>query len=310
MIRAEPPFLPLFLASVAVHGVLFYFVLLLPNGGPHESVDIYRINIVEAPSQPTARALTVATRAISALKLEPPSLQPIPPEPSAPVAQPPAPAELPAAPRVAPPSMPPAPPAPPAAEAPPGAPPQAQAPRLDPGGRVAPGAAPLPRLPDLPAAPPTAPVAAERPATPPPTAQPPAAPAAQGLLSSPTPLQALREKVQKLELTVESPPAAGAAPSSGGPRNPLALRRYQSRIQEEVQRNYTFPGDFPPGLVARVRVVIARNGDKLQMEIIQTSGDERFDYTVLLTLRGAQFPPIPPEIGGDTLVQTFLFSPN
>ena len=308
MIRAEQQFVPLFLASLVVHGVLFYFVLLLPDGGRHESVDIYRIAIVEAPSRPTAKALNVATRAISALKLEPPSLQPLPTEPAAPVTQPPAPGDIPAAPKPAPPSLP---PAPPAADGLQTVPLPAKAPPLDPGGRVLPASkAPLPRLPDLPAAPPRAPAPPDEPAAARSAGQPPAAPATEGLLSSPTPLQALREKVQKLELTVESTPAQGAAPATSGPRNPLALRRYQSSIQEEVKRNYTFPGDFPPGLTARVRVVIARNGDKLQMEIIQSSGDERFDYTVLLTLRGAQFPPIPEEIAGETLVQTFLFSPN
>ncbi len=298
MIRGELLFVPVLLASLLVHALLFVLLMLVPSGGTPETVKIYRVEIVEAPSRPQARDLRFSTAALSALRLEAPALTPERP-PSVPAATPQTPAapaapQAPKAPETA--AATPVLPLPPLPTAPRGLPQQAPA-------------APLP--PPSMAAPSTAQTAAPQP----PTAQAPPPPAADSpLLREPSPLEALRQKVQQLNLQVESAPAVPGTTTGLGdpsrPRNPLALRRYQARIQERVKQNYTFPGGFEGALAARVLVVIARDGSKRNIEIIQSSGNERFDYAVMLTLRGTEFPPLPDEIEGETLTQTFLFSPN
>jgi TonB family protein len=298
LIRGEPLFVPVLLASLLVHALLFVLLMLVPGGGSQETIKIYRVEIVEAPSRPQARDLRFSTAALSALSLEAPALTPERP-PEAPAATPPSPAapaapQAPKAPETA--ATSPVLPSPPLPTAPRGLPQQAPAAPAPPPSMAAPSA--------------TQPVAPQ-----PPTAQSaPQPPADSPLLREQSPLEALRQKVQQLELQVESAPAApGAATGLGDPTrppNPLALRRYQARIQERVKQNYTFPGGFDAALAARVLVVIARDGSKQKIEIIQSSGNERFDYAVMLTLRGTEFPPLPKEIEGETLSQTFLFSPN
>jgi TonB family protein len=275
------------------------------------------VRILEAPAQPEARALELSTDAISALKLESPSLSTDAPPPAPP---PPEEAEVPAAERF--PSL-----APPSAARPSLTPPQAPAAPAPPepappASSAAPGAArELPRLPGVPA--PRPPAAAPRPPAAAP--RPPAAPS-PGARSVAPPLpgveeperqsamERLRSKVRTLDLQVEAAPperpATAAAPARE--QNVLALRLYSNRVREAVKEQYAFPGGFAPGLRTRVRVTLNRDGSVRATEILESSGNDRFDQLVCLAaIRNAKIPPVPQAVEGegDTLRLHFTCSP-
>ena len=303
------------LASLVLHALLLTLFFTLPGGGPPEPVQVYTVRILEAPAQPEARALELSTDAISALKLESPSLSTDAPPPAPP---PPEEADVPAAerfPSLAPPSA-----APPSAARPSLAPPQAPAAPASPApappaSSAAPGAArELPRLPGVPA--PRPPAAAPRP---------PAAPSPGARsLAPPLPgveeperqsaMERLRSKVRTLDLQVEAAPperpATAAAPARE--QNVLALRLYSNRVREAVKEQYAFPGGFAPGLRTRVRVTLNRDGSVRATEILESSGNDRFDRLVCLAaIRHARIPPVPKAVEGegDTLRLHFTCSP-
>jgi len=294
---------------------VFLVGFLLPPGGGHPPVAVYTVRILDVPAQPAVRGLELSTRAISELKLEAPSLDVERPTPQEPEAAVPEQAErmlqsmleglqapvrpLPTAPEAAAPAAPPSPegvlPAPPA--------PATETPR-----------APLPGMPALPERPPAAPRAPAAPAAP----RPPAVPAAPPQAPAPpaaapeerSPLEEVRRRVQSLELRVEQPAGPVEAPGASAMSSVVSLRAYQNRVQAAVKERYTFPGTFPPQLTARVRVVLERDGTPRSIEMLTPSGNERFDYAVLLTLRSTKFPPVPDEVAGETITQVFLFSPQ
>ena len=128
---------------------------------------------------------------------------------------------------------------------------------------------------------------------------------------APQPLDRLRNKVEQLKLQVET-----QAPSKPGTTETteedvgLGLRLFYNSIRERVQKNYSFPGTFPPSLKARVRVVIARDGTQRSAQIVQSSGNERFDNLVCLAaIRNSRLPPVPSSVEGDTVTVTLTCSP-
>jgi TonB family protein len=306
--REENIFRFTLLGSLGAHFLLITLILALPGGGPSEEIAIYTVRIMEAPAQPQARELSLSTEAISALKLESPTLspdlRPIPEAESADI--PPGetfPRELPvpqAASREAPAAL-----APPL----PGALPDA-------GSLRAPGPPPsaLPQLPGLPApaAPaPRAPSAAPSTREPIALAPPPLTGEEPRRLS---PEEQLRGKVRTLDLQVEmAPPVAPGTTTPrpvGRERNLLSLRVYTNRVREAVKEQYTFPGGFPATLRTRVRVELHRDGTVGKAEILESSGNDRFDSLVCLAaIDKAKIPAIPPEIEEETLTLHFTCSP-
>lgn len=303
------------LISLAFHACLLTLFFVLPgSGGPARPVQIYTIHIMEAPPRPQARALSLSTDVISALKLESPSLSPdAPPLPAPKQAEVPAMERLPKVPNATGEA---APPAPSAATTPSGtpAPPQAQPPALPP-------SSDLPTLPQVaPSAPPQAPPrAATGPKAPPapgpealapPLAPVPTAPSRQ------TPMEQLSQKVKSLNLKVETAPATAGTPAeepgTGGERNVLSLRIYTNRVREAVKKQYAFPGGFSPSLRTRVRVQLNRDGSVRKAEVLESSGNERFDRLVCLAaIHKANIPPVPKKIEGqgDSLTLYFTCSP-
>jgi TonB family protein len=127
-------------------------------------------------------------------------------------------------------------------------------------------------------------------------------------------MERLRSKVRTLDLQVEAAPperpATAAAPARE--QNVLALRLYSNRVREAVKEQYAFPGGFAPGLRTRVRVTLNRDGSVRAMEILESSGNDRFDRLVCLAaIRNAQIPPVPKAVEGegDTLRLHFTCSP-
>ncbi|HEX9844017.1 MAG TPA: TonB C-terminal domain-containing protein [bacterium] len=297
------------LISLVLHALLLILFFTLPGGGPAEPVQIYTVRIAEAPARPEARELTLSTDAISALKLEGPSLRPDQPPLATPEQ-----AEVPEIERL----PAPAPPTSPAARAPSAAPTPPGSEPATPG--VQPPSAPAsrapPALPGLPAQPPTrAPRAPAPPAVRSPGAQVLAPPAAvDEEPQRPSAMEQLRSKVQSLNLQVETaPPQAGTtAPVPSRERNVLSLRMYSNRVREAVKEQYTFPGSFDASLRARVRVVLNRDGSVRGTELLESSGNERFDRLVCMSaFNNARIPPVPQNIEGegDTLTLYFTCSP-
>jgi TonB family protein len=286
--RAEQAFPWLVLASLAVHAALVAGLALAPEGSGTriDRVQVYTVRIIEAPAPPQARVLAleppVNSTALAAVPVAPGSL------------------------------------APPKAVAPPPLGSSAKALRLPApvqsgDTQVAlsppplPGAAQanVPNLPAPPGAPPKASAArapARAPAAEPDGTAPPAAFPAQ-------PLDRLKRKVEQMHLQVEpAPPQAGLA--EPGQDSALGLRLFHNAVRERVQKNYSFPAAFAPGLQARVRVVVARDGTQRSAQILQSSGDERFDKLVCLAaIRHSRLPPVPVSVPGDTVTLTLTCSP-
>lgn len=288
MTRAEQAFPWLVLGSLAVHAALVAGLALIPEGSAsHASrVQVYTVRIIEAPAPPQARALAI----------EPPVNRPA----------------LSAVP------VPPAAPRPPTAAAPPplGAPKALRLPAPVPSGDTQvsftppplPGSAqaPVPNLPAPPGAAAPKALAAKAPV------RAPAPSDADTSAAAPLPAQPLdrlRRKVEQMHLQVEPP-----VPQAGVPEpdqdSTLGLRLFHNAVRERVQKNYSFPASFPAGLRARVRVVVARDGTQRSTEIVQTSGDERFDKLVCLAaIRNSRLPPVPDSVPGDTVTLTLTCSP-
>lgn len=299
------------LISVVLHVVLLVLFVTLPGGGPAEPVQIYTVRIMEAPARPEVRELQLSTDVISALKLESPSLStdaPPLPEPESPdvpaverfPGEPPQPqTRAPAEPALTPPSSETGPPD----LRPPPAAPQAPASSTRP-------------LPGLPAAPPVRPPPSAAPAqrTPAPPPPPPGALPPDEDVSRPTAMEQLRSKVRQLNLEVETAPAQQPSnvPAPSRERNVLSLRMYSNRVREAVKEQYTFPGGFDAALRARVRVVLNRDGSVRSTELLESSGNERFDRLVCLAaFNKARIPAIPEglDTGGETLTLLFTCSP-
>jgi TonB family protein len=291
--------------SLLAHALLLGVVLLLPEGGgAPQKIPIYTVKIVEAPQIPEARLLDLSPALRRELHLEAPTLTPdAPPLPTAP-----APdvtgldsAALPGA-------LPPAPSLPRQA-APPGTPPAEPAPK----GLVLPAPPALPQ-------PPAARTArrAPPPGAPPLAAKAPAAPSS-GAAAAPPPPDApsleerLRSKVQSMNLQVESAaPTPSTRPQAAveSEQSLLSLRLFQNTVRERVKQSYTFPGSFPEDLHARVRVVLERSGRLQAAELVESSGNERFDNLVCLAaIRNAKYPPLPASVEGATHTLFLTCSP-
>jgi TonB family protein len=294
--RAEQSFPLLMAGSLAVHVAVMALLVFGGGGsGPHQSrVQVYSVQIVEAPAPPSARVLNLEppVNRPEALVI-PPGAPPAPPAVSAPglpKSQPRAPSlPVPVLPtqgdiQVAVPNSPPALPAAPGTSAPalPALPGESPGPKPEPAARV------RPRVPE--------------PVSPDTSAQEAPAPA--------SPLSQLRKKIEHLKVQIDTPvpgPSDSAEPDQDSGKG---LRLFRNALRERVQKNYSFPGNFSRSLKATVRVVIARDGTLLSADIIQSSGDDRFDNLVCLpAIRNSKFPPVPDSIQGDSYTWTYTFSP-
>ncbi len=109
-------------------------------------------------------------------------------------------------------------------------------------------------------------------------------------------------------------PPAASQPSGGeegapfnDPLAALALRRYRSHIQKRVQDNYTYPADFPCGIVAVVRLSVSPQGKVLEYKLLEPSGNGRFDYAVELSIRRTTLDPPDLDIGGGAIQPRLRF---
>jgi TonB family protein len=119
----------------------------------------------------------------------------------------------------------------------------------------------------------------------------------------------LKQKVEHMQLQVEPAVQEPGAPQPDADSAP-GLRLFFNAVRERVQKNYSFPGTFPPGLRARVRVVVARDGEQRSAQIVQSSGDEQFDkLACLAAIRKSRLPPVPDSVAGDTVTLTLMCSP-
>lgn len=319
--------------SALLHVILVLTWLALPRVEPGSAPPVYRVRLVEAPARPEARPLEVLREAVPSVQPEPPPRSEaralpkteLPSLPNAPSSAPPRPkTESPLAASPAQPSN------PLAAPALPGRPnAQSALAPLAPAAALAPpsGApAPLPQAKDLPKAPalPPAPPSLSAQEQPSAAARPGADEAAEPVVPLPPPpaeaekpaarkpataMDTLRNKVrQPLPAPRNEAPPLEPLPSS--PLADLARRRYRNGIQSRVRDNHTYPAEFSCGIEAVVRITLARDGALVGSQLLQTSGDSRYDYAVDLTIRATRFQPLPDELPGDTFTENLRFTPK
>ena len=288
--------------SLAAHVIVLAFFITFSGGGSPESVKVYTIRILESAARPVARELTLSTQAISALRLDSPSLSAVAPPPAE--ADSPEipesekiPTEMPAIsgrPPPPPPAAPGSPAALPSVLAPPGNQSPPALPPAPPSGPSQPALPPSPRVIAPPQAPPVLPLDD--------------APARKSLL------QKLGEKIGKLKLEVaaEPPTAPGRQQDRReGERNMLiSLKIFQNAVREAVKPNYKFVRSFDPELRARVRVALNRDGSVNRIELVESSGDRNFDNLVCLArIFNSKLPPVPDDIPNDPLTLVITCKP-
>ncbi|MEE8433518.1 MAG: TonB C-terminal domain-containing protein [bacterium] len=343
MTREERAFTVALLVSIGAHAFFTGLFFSLPEKGPEEKVVVYTVRILEVPARPKVRQLSLSTSAISALKLQSPTLN-VNPRPSGEPAPPgladadlipktgpsfkglPAPKAMSSfkglpVPKARPSLLPPPPksrksarrdfrkPAPRGVmarpkDALPGN--KSVFPKLPkPPKRLSP---PLPS--DTPRPSQTRPVL-RRPAPPPlpPARKPGRRPPSKSLM------ERTRERVQTLKLDIQAtPPLPKISPisPSAGERNLVSLRRYSNSVARAVKKDYTFPGSggFKSSLRARMRLAINRDGSVRSIDILESSGNRTFDQVVCRSkIFKAKMPPVPEEIPDDPLVLMITCKP-
>lgn len=74
-----------------------------------------------------------------------------------------------------------------------------------------------------------------------------------------------------------------------------AAEKYKLLIRQKVSRNWARPPGAQTGLQCTVRVRLVPSGDVLQVTVVKTSGDERFDRSVENAVYKASPLPLPEE---------------
>lgn len=294
--------------SLGLHAILLVLVLFFSGGSSGDPIQIYTVRIMEVPGQPRARELDLSTRAISALKLESPSLRPDAP----PAATPDSP-EIPQQERFLP-SLPQPKQAAVSKETAPRAGEPSRPDGVQPKATKQPGpTADLPSLPGRQVALPGQGELKESSAALPP--RPPGLPEVDEQPESPGLMERTRGVLRNLNLELEAAPSSPATTSRPNrpntERNLLALRLYKNRVREAVKEQFTFPGGFALDKPTRVRVELERDGNIRQARVIESSGDTRFDNLVCMkAIHNAKMPPIPRDVEEDLLILHFICSPN
>jgi len=87
---------------------------------------------------------------------------------------------------------------------------------------------------------------------------------------------------------------SGQASLSGRAENGIAISLYQMEIYELIKSNWSFPPLDDENPVAVIELTVKNNGAILKTRIIQRSGNERFDESVLMAIkRSDPLPPFP-----------------
>ena len=322
--RREPVFFGVTtVGSLLLHGAVL--VMLLLSGGGGGGLDrpppVYHVQIVEVAPQPIARELQISTEPISTLSpLGQRTLSTDTPEiPSAPMPTSSTPADLPGVSALpdAPTALPPAP-----SELPSGS-----ASTTPSNG----GGLPLPPTPvgdaavvteALPALPPPLPLPIQRT---PPGGLPPApattlpaggaTPTDYGAEQQTAAMEGVRTRVRELNLQFEEAPGVtgtsgtGSAGASLPAGDPALLRLFRNSIREAIRENYAFPAGFDPSLKVRLQLELNRQGDIVALTVVESSGNEAFDFAALLAVRGTRYPAMPSDLPGESYTQILVFSP-
>ena len=343
MTREERAFAVALLVSLGAHAFFTGVLFSLPEKAPEEKVVVYTVRIVEIPPRPKVRQLSLSTSAISALKLQSPSLR-VNPRPGSEPA-PPGLAEADLIPKTgpsfkalpAPKAKPffkasPVPKAGPSLLPPP--PKSSKSVRRDfrepaPQGVKArpkdalPGSKSVfPKLPEPPArlspkwrsGPP-------RPTPPRAAVDPPKVPRlSQALIPAKRPppkslMDQARERVKKLKVEIEdapAPPRKKSVSLSSEARIQKYLRRFSKELAKAVKKEYTFPGSggFKSGLRTRARVAFNQDGSVRSIDILESSGNRTFDQVVCRSnISKVKMPPVPEWVPLDRLVRMMICKP-
>lgn len=116
-----------------------------------------------------------------------------------------------------------------------------------------------------------------------------------------------REGSQKTQPPAASPGAPGPARTDMESKYPA----YYGLIRDKVQANWTGLEEYGENISVIVSIKIARNGQLVSSWVEKSSGNQRFDKSLLNAIKKASpFPPLPHEFDGDYLETGFRFCPN
>ena len=152
----------------------------------------------------------------------------------------------------------------------------------------------------------------EAPKPPPPQqqqqAQPPRPPAGPQL--QPSPLSRLPRNAPSQQRDAQQPRSTFVNPADTYAMNTIA-ESYQYRIVDQVGRYQANLSGAEPTDSIVVRFSIARNGSLLSVAIVKSSGKPAIDRGLITAFQTvAPFPPLPPEIPGESATFTLAFGPR
>ncbi|MDH4225828.1 MAG: energy transducer TonB, partial [Deltaproteobacteria bacterium] len=122
------------------------------------------------------------------------------------------------------------------------------------------------------------------------------------MFSPPTP----SEEAEEAQLE-QSPAGAGKGPFTSG-QVALAMVRYQTETEARLRATHNYPANFACGLEVEVKVTVDREGNLVDRELLNGSGNRLYDFAVLLGLRRTRFPAIPEEVTAETITQRMVFT--
>ena len=91
-----------------------------------------------------------------------------------------------------------------------------------------------------------------------------------------------------------------------------ALQGLVGRITQQVTRNWIKPANVTPGLKATIAVRLTRNGEVISATMSESSGDQRFDDSIVRAVLKASPLPVPRDPKYYEFISTFnfLFDPD
>lgn len=112
-------------------------------------------------------------------------------------------------------------------------------------------------------------------------------------------IELLEQEVSKIRRDIESPDVN-------------AESKYTDKVTSRVRENWFFPEDLEVQKddFLRVAIEISKDGTFAEPEVVKSSGNEPFNsYALECLSKSTPLPPIPAEIGKDTVELELLFRP-
>ncbi len=94
---------------------------------------------------------------------------------------------------------------------------------------------------------------------------------------------------------LEAPVIASGGGQSSGRTEGITIHLYKLDVYETIKRNWSYPAQDDKGLAAIVELTVKNSGIILKTRMTQSSGNERFDKSVLKAIKLSDPLPVFPE---------------